>query len=166
LFSGSNFSFGNNPSQRVGVDASTLTNIANTGTDVVLRANNDITVDQPIIMTAGGNGGALTLQAGRSLLINADITTDNGNLSLIANETLANGVIDAFRDPGSAVIAVAPDVTLNSGTGNTTVTLSTGEGLTNNASGDITLGTLITGNVLVETTVWGWRYQLQRQCHS
>jgi len=155
LFSGPNFSFGNNPSQRVGVDASTLTNIANTGTDVVLRANNDITVDQPIITTAGGNGGALTLQAGRSLLINADITTDNGNLSLIANETLANGVIDAFRDPGSAVITVAPDVTLNSGTGNTTVTLSTGEGLTNNASGDITLGTLITGNALVENNGLG-----------
>jgi CHAT domain-containing protein len=155
LFSGTGFSFANNPAQTIGIDTSALTNITNTGTDVVLQANNDITVDQPIITTAGGNGGALTLQAGRSLLINADITTDNGNLTLIANETLGNGVIDAFRDPGTAVLQVAPGVTLNSGTGDTTVTLSTGEGLTNNASGDIRLGPVIAGNVVVENNGQG-----------
>jgi hypothetical protein len=115
-----------------------------------MQANNDITVNQLITTLAGGNGGGLTLQAGRSILVNANITTDNGNLTLIANETIANGVVNAFRDPGTAVITIAPGVTLNSGTGNTTIRLDTGAGLTNNSSGDITLGNIIAGNLLVE----------------
>jgi filamentous hemagglutinin family protein len=70
------FSFNDNPGQSVGINADIITNITNTGTNVVLQANNDITVDQAITTNnLAGNGGALTLQAGRSLLINADITT-------------------------------------------------------------------------------------------
>jgi filamentous hemagglutinin family protein len=150
LFSTS-FNFGDNLSLSPTLDASTITNITNRGTDVVMQANNDITVDQAITTTNPiGNGGAITLQAGRSILLNADITTDNGDLTLIANETLANGVIDADREPGTATITMAPGVTLNSGTGNTTVILSTGEGLTNNDSGDITLSNLNAGTVNVE----------------
>ncbi len=144
-------SFDGNPLQSVTIAPSTITAVTNTGTNVVLQANNDITVNSAIITNNPiGNGGGLTLQAGRSLLINANITTDNGNLTLVGNETAANGVIDAYRDPGSAVITVAPLVTLNSGTGNTTIRLSTGAGLTNNSSGDITLGNIIAGNLLVE----------------
>ncbi|NEQ21343.1 MAG: CHAT domain-containing protein [Microcoleus sp. SIO2G3] len=145
------FSFNDNPSQSVGINADIITNITNTGTNVVLQAHNDITVDQAITTdNLAGNGGALTLQAGRSLLINADITTDNGDLTLLANQTVANGVIDIYRDPGAAVITVAPGVTLNSGTGDTTIILDTGEGLTNSTSGDITLGDIIAGSITVE----------------
>ncbi len=153
LFDGSStgLSFNDNPSESLTIAPRIITNITNTGTDVVLQAHNDITVNSPITTNnLNGNGGGLSLQAGRSLLINADITTDNGNLTLIANETVANGVDNAFRDPGNAVITVAPRVTLNSGTGNTSITLNTGAGLTNNSSGDITLGNIIAGNVLVE----------------
>jgi filamentous hemagglutinin family protein len=153
LFSASSpadLNFSDNPSQSVTIAPSTITAITNTGTNLVMQANNDITVNQLITTLAGGNGGGLTLQAGRSILVNANITTDNGNLTLIANETIANGVVNAFRDPGTAVITIAPGVTLNSGTGNTTIRLDTGAGLTNNSSGDITLGNIIAGNLLVE----------------
>lgn len=145
-----NVSFGNNPAQSITIAPNAITAITNTGTNVVMQAHNDITVNQAISTNnPTGNGGALTLQAGRSLLINADITTDNGDLTLLANQTVASGVSDAFRDPGNAVITTAPGVTLNSGTGTTTITLNTGAGLTNNSSSDITLGNIIAGNLFV-----------------
>ena len=145
------FSFSDNPDLSVTIDVDTLTNIANTGTDIVLQASNDIAVDRAIVANnPAGNGGSLTLQAGRSLLINADITTDNGNLTLIANEMTTNGVFNAFRDPGDAVISTASGVSLNTGTGSLTAILSTGAGLTNNGSGGITLGNLVAGDVQVE----------------
>jgi hypothetical protein len=144
-------SFSDNPSESLTIAPSKITAITNTGTNVVLQANNDITVNEAITSNNPlGNGGALTLQAGRSLLVNANITTDNSNLTLVGNETVANSVNDAFRDPGNAVISIAPRVTLNSGTGATTITLNTGAGLTNNTSGDITLGNIIAGRLLVE----------------
>jgi hypothetical protein len=143
--------FGNNPSQSVTIAPSAITAITNTGTDVVMQANNDITVKDAITTNSlTGRGGGLTLEAGRSLLIDADITTDNGNLTLIANQTAANGVSNSDRDPGNAVISVAPGVTLNSGRGDTVITLNTGAGLRNNSSGDITLGDVIAGSLLVE----------------
>ena len=143
--------FSDNPSESVTIAPSEITAITNTGTNVVMQANNDIRVNQAITSNNPlGNGGALTLQAGRSILVNANITTDNSNLTLVGNETVANGVNNAFRDPGNAVISMAPGVTLNSGTGATTITLNTGAGLTNNTSGDITLGNIIAGRLLVE----------------
>ncbi|MGA2256253.1 MAG: hypothetical protein ABSG53_16510, partial [Thermoguttaceae bacterium] len=63
--------------------------------NVVLQANNDITVTNAITLTTPGQ--TLTLQAGRSILVNADITTNDGAIRLTANETVANGVVDADR---------------------------------------------------------------------
>ncbi len=114
-----------------------LTQTLNTGTAVVLQANNDITISSPIIASAGGAGGNLTFSAGRSVFINADITTDNGNLNIIGNDLLSSGVINAFRQAGSADIAIGPNVTLNSGTGSMVINLLDGAGKTNSASGDV-----------------------------
>ncbi len=144
------FNFDDNPLPDPTIAPSTITAITDTGTNVVMQASNDVIVNQPVLTNAGGNGGEFTLQAGRSIFVNANITTDNGNLTLVGNETTSNGVIDANRDPGTAVITVAPGVTLNSGMGNTTITLSTGAGLTNNSSRDITLGNIIARNISVE----------------
>ncbi|MGB5960632.1 MAG: CHAT domain-containing protein [Coleofasciculaceae cyanobacterium] len=143
-------SFTDNPSQSLAISPSAITAITNTGTNVILQANNDITVNQAITSNRliGASGG-LTMQAGRSILLNANITTDDGNLTLVGNETAANGVINAFRDPGNAVISFAPGVTLNSGRGLTTITLNTGAGLTNNTSGNITLGNITAGGLVV-----------------
>jgi hypothetical protein len=135
--------------QTVTVTPDFLTRTLNTGTAVVLQASNDITVNDPIIVSAGGHGGALTLQAGRSIVVNASITTDNGALTLIANDTLANGVVDAERDPGPAVITMADGADLDTGTGALTIELRDGAGLTNSDSGAVTLQTVAAGSVSV-----------------
>ncbi|MEQ9667645.1 CHAT domain-containing protein [Coleofasciculus sp. G2-EDA-02] len=159
------FQFDSYPSVTVTLTPNTLQQTLNAGTDVVLQANNDIIINSPIVTNnSSGNGGGLNYQAGRSIFVNADITTDNGNLTLIANETAANGVVNALRDPGIAEIVIASDVTLNSGTGDTTLLLNTGTGLTNNASGDITVeGNPIGGNIRVENNgISGGRITLNR----
>ncbi len=110
-----------------------------TGTAVVLQASNDLTVNSPIVVDNPSGNGDLTLQAGRSILLNASITTDNGNLTLIANDTAADGVVNSQRQSGPAVITLAAGATLDAGTGTLTILLSNGAGNTSNASGGITL---------------------------
>src|SRR5262249_1451945 len=135
--------------QTITITPAFLTRTLNPTTALVLQASNDTTVNDPIVVQAGGLGGALTLQAGRSILLNASITTDNGDLTLIANDTLANGVVDAERDPGAAVITMAEGVVLDTGTGALTVELRDGAGLTSSDSGAITLQAVTAGSVAV-----------------
>ncbi len=105
--------------------------------NVVLQANNDITFTNAVSIAGAGIG--LTAQAGRSIIINANVATNNGPISLTANETTLNGVQNANRDVGTAAITMAAGTTLTSGGANITVTMNTGAGLTNNTSGNITL---------------------------
>jgi autotransporter-associated beta strand protein len=135
--------------QTVTITPDLLTRTLNTGTAVVLQASNDITINSPITVGARGHGGALTLEAGRSVLINASINTDNGPLTLIANDRLADGVVGGQRDPGNAVITMAARTALNSGTAMLTIDLRNGAGKTNRASGAITLQTVTAGTVRV-----------------
>jgi hypothetical protein len=143
------FTYARGQAETVTLTPEFLTRTLNTGTAVVLQASNDLTVNAPIVVQAGGNGGALTLQAGRSLLLNASIATDNGALTLIANDTLASGVVDSQRDPGQAVIRMAAGTALNKGTGALTVELRDGAGRTNTDSGAITLRTITAGSLSV-----------------
>jgi hypothetical protein len=143
------FTYARGQSQTVTLTPAFLTATLNSGTDVVLQASNDITVDDPISINAGGKGGALTLQAGRSILVNASITTDNGPLTLIANDTLTNGVVDAQRESGNAAIIMAPGTRLDTGMGPLTVELRNGAGRTNTSSRAINLQTINAGSVNV-----------------
>jgi filamentous hemagglutinin family protein len=129
-----------------------LTRTLNTGTAVTLQASNDITVASDIIVNnPSGNGGWLTLQAGRSLLINANITTDNGNLTLVANERAGAGVVAADRDAGAAVLTMATGTSINAGTGAVNLTINDGAGRTGEfaTSGNITLGSITAGTLNV-----------------
>ena len=138
---GQTFAF--NPALDSTITPASITAILNTGSALTLQANNDITVTNAIIANnTGGNGGALTLQAGRSILVNANITTDNGALVLTANDTLANGVTDAYRDAGAANITMASGTTLDAGSGTINMQISNGAGLTNNTAGTMTVGNL------------------------
>jgi hypothetical protein len=142
--------FGFFPGSNLGLQANVLINTLMQGSNVVLQANNDITIDADLIVNPpSGNGGNLTLQAGRSIILNGRIVTGNGNLTLIANELLANGVIDAQRDPGAAVITMGAGVSIDAGTGSVDIELRSGAGLTNNTTGAITLGPISAGSLTV-----------------
>jgi filamentous hemagglutinin family protein len=134
--------YGWDPSGAVTITPTLLTNTLNTGTAVDLQANDDITVNSAIIASAGGSGGNLTLQAGRSLIFNAGITTDNGNLTLIGNDTAANGVVNIDRSSGNAAITMNNGVAFNAGTGTIAIDLKTGAGNTYNTASGITLTNL------------------------
>jgi hypothetical protein len=141
--------FGLGQTQTLAITPEFLTRTLNTGTAVVLQASNDIILDAPLTVAAGGGGGSLTLQAGRSILINASISTDNGDLTLIANDQLADGVIDSQRDPGVAVITMAGGTTSNTGSGTLTVELRDGAGSSHPDSGAVTLQTVVAGSISV-----------------
>jgi filamentous hemagglutinin family protein len=142
--------FSATPGSDVTITPASIVAITNTGTALVLQANNDITLNpsSDIVTSAGGAGGAVTLQAGRSVVLNSSITTDNGAMTIVANERTANGVIDANRDPGVATITMAAGKTINAGTGNISLTLNDGAGLTNSTSGNIVLASLTTSGIV------------------
>ena len=120
------------------------------GTAVSLQASNDITLSSALnVNNLSGNGGAFTLQAGRSILLNQGITTGNGNLTLIGNDTLTNGVTDAHRDAGNASITMAPGAAINAGSGAVDIALRTGAGKTNASSGNITLDSITASSIAV-----------------
>ena len=134
--------FNAQPGLPVSVAPSFLTDTLNAGTDLVLQANSDVVFDSAVrVNFVAGGGGDLTVQAGRSVLVNADINISNGNLTLIANETLANGVIDTQRDAGTAVITMAAGRRID-GLGTVRLIVRDGAGLTNNNSGAITLSNI------------------------
>ncbi|PGH55494.1 hypothetical protein CRT60_19545 [Azospirillum palustre] len=137
--------------QTVTIQPDAITAVLNTGTALTLQANNDITVSSDVIVNnPAGNGGAFTLSAGRSILLDANITTDNGNFTAIANAKASSGVVDAQRASGAAVITMASGKTINAGTGAITLTLDSGAGNTNTTSGAITLGSLTGGTITVD----------------
>jgi len=127
-----------------------LKTLLETPQNIILQASNDITLsDDLLVNNASGNGGNLTLQAGRSILLNANITSDNGNVTLYGNENLATGVVNAQRDPGAAVITQAAGKTIDAGTGNVDIRLDNGTGKTNATAGDVTLNNITAGSITV-----------------
>ena len=135
---GQNYTYRFKQSQTLTIPPSFITSSLLAGTSVVLQANNDITVSDPITVTSPA-GGSLTLQAGRSILINAHINTNNGSLTLIANDVLANGVINAERDAGAGNITTSGGAILTLGTGLLTAQIRNGAGVTNQQPGTISL---------------------------
>lgn len=86
------------------------------GSNTILYADNDITVNSPLSWTSGNS---LTLDTGRSITINSNITTNGGLLSLIANDVNNPTHINvANRSSGLGGITTAGGVTINAGIGN------------------------------------------------
>ena len=125
-----------------------ITTLLNAGENIILNANNDITVNSDIFSSSpGSNSGNLALNAGRSILMNASISTKNGNLTLIANDYKDNGVVDAFRADGSAEITMGAGSSINTGSGSVTIELRDGAGNTNRESCNITLRDIAAGTI-------------------
>lgn len=120
------------------------------GAALTLQASNDLTLTAPLIITnPDGPGGALILQAGRNVILGANLNTDGAPLSLVANDTLAAGVVDIQRDPGPAGVLMIPGVTIDAGGAAVLVDLRSGAGRTNADLGVAEL-TTITGVLTVQ----------------
>ena len=111
-------SFSNGSSSTYYINATTISNALTAGTNVVLQANRDITISSAITAT-GSSGGDLTMQAGRRININQNITTANGDLILEANHGSASNT-----GSGNRFISGSGD--LNVGTGSITISMLSG----------------------------------------
>ena len=139
--------FGSRSEQSITVWASDLVAQLKAGTSVILQASNDIRLSTVLnVVPTGATGGNLTLQAGRSVYLYHAVTTGNGDLTLIGNDLLANGVIDLYRDSGTAVINTG---SINTGTGSLTVDLRSGAGKTYSTAGAISLGAVTAGALAI-----------------
>ena len=137
-------SFSTDSSSTNAVGSGTIQDLLKAGTDVYLRANQDITVSNAINVT-GSSGGNLSLLAGRDITINSNITTANGDLTLRANTSTSYGVVDAQRGSGTADIT--NNASINAGSGTVTAIIDGGAGLTNDQPGNISLGTVTAGAI-------------------
>ncbi|MEY4249771.1 MAG: hypothetical protein RJA87_1404, partial [Pseudomonadota bacterium] len=125
-------------SQDVTLSTAAIKRVLDTGTRLVLQASNDITVNSALTVdNPRGNGGDLTLQAGRSITINQPIYSDNGSVTLIANDLLANGVVDSQRQAGDASITFGANGSINAGSGTVNLDLRLGTGKTYSGYGDL-----------------------------
>ncbi len=89
-------------SEDMGIRVVDLVN-ALAGADVVLQANNDITIDAAVDASGNNNGGDLSLRAGRSIDINANITLEGSFFATVndAGDQTTPAVV-AQRDSGDA----------------------------------------------------------------
>ena len=135
--------FGRATGKNVTLTSAALTSILNSGTNLSLQASNDILVQSAVISSGDGS---LTLSAGRSIIVTANISLDR-NLTLLANAPQSDGVIEADREAGAAVIDTS-SATLTLGR-TFTATMGTGAGRAENTSGNIRLGAITAGAVQV-----------------
>ena len=127
------------------IGSSTIADLLTAGTDVYLRANQDITISNAITAT-GSSGGNLSFLAGRDITINGNITTANGDFSMRANTSTSYGVVNAQRGTGAADIS--NNATINAGTGSVSAIIDAGTGLTNDQPGSISLGNISAGSIV------------------
>jgi hypothetical protein len=145
--------FAANPATSASMSPALVATPLSAGTDTTLQANNDITLSNALIVdNASGNGGALTLQAGRTVFLNGNLTTDNANLTLLGNASASDGVVDAQRDPNPGGVAIGAGAVIDAGSGAVSLSSGTATGLTNRTSNGVTVnGTLTAGSVAIVT---------------
>ena len=97
---------------------------------VILNAHNNITFSNGVNMAAGGS---LELHAGKTITINANISTTNGGITMTANDAAATA---ANRTAGAGNITMGAGTSLNAGTADISLTINP------TATGGFTPGTL------------------------
>ncbi len=148
----SNATFSTFPGQDSCVSSSLLAETLSSGNNVTLQANNDITVSSPLTVdNPSGTDGSLTMQSGRSILIKSNITFEDGDLTLIANETPANGVDSLFRDVGEAQVTMDAATAIDLGTGDLNIEMREGDNHEFTDCGSVTLQTINAANILVDS---------------
>jgi len=96
------------------IDAGLISNILVNGTNVTLQAGLDITIDQAIINT---DGGQLLMEARRELFVNQDILLSGSNsvLTLVSDED-ANSAPESIFINGNVQLGATNGITLRGGT--------------------------------------------------
>ena len=141
---GVNNLFANTPAANVTISAGSMNAAA---ANVVLQANNDITVGSAINMANAGVG--ITMQAGRDIAVNAPITTNNGNISLTANDAAA---IAANRLTGTGDIVFGVGANLNAGNGSIALNIGPTAGVFSAGSiANVRNLTTTTGNITLNS---------------
>ncbi len=126
--------FAANASATSYITPTSLTRLLAAGTSVRLQASNDISVQSAINVEAGDVSGNFTLQAGRTISFDANVTTSNGDLTAVAGDSGANA---GFRDPGTPTLRIANDVSLDVGSGTATLAAVNGDFINNNGNSAI-----------------------------
>lgn len=141
--------------QDLGISATDIATYLLDGTDVQLQASNDITVASAISAGKAADdtsaSGSLTLQAGRSIRVDADITTE-ADVTLVANDTAANGVQAAYRVTGPGGITMKPGTTIDAGAGS--VHLVVRDGLSAGSAGEITIARIQGAGLSIESPLF------------
>ncbi len=147
--------------QDLGINAADIATLLTQGTDVVLQASNDIAVRKAI--AADTATGSLTLQAGRSILLDASITTD-ADVTLVANDLAAHGVQASLRQGGAGSITMAEGTAIDAGPG--TVRLVVREGLAAGTAGTITYSQVRAGGLGIESPLFKAHIQVEDKTYD
>ena len=159
------YAFAEDPGDDVTIDPGTITGILDGGTSVILQAHNDITIDNEIDGSGSGTaGGGLTLQAGDDILVNANVLTKDGAIQLTAGDGGATPTGDNGDDAPQGELTIAAGVTVSAG--DAAVTLAStadmnllgtvsGNSITADSGGDLTVGTLNAGAGDISLTATG-----------
>lgn len=148
--------FGTDPSGTTHLNTDDLVNLLSAGTNVALRASNDIywdatdrlqvKVERPAPDTPAGN---LELIAGRSVTLDGTFETGGGAWSIVANAPAALGVIDEYREEGPAYISASWAEFIND-TGPLSFTLADGAGNTHRSVDGISVGSIRSGGLTID----------------
>lgn len=124
---GSNNLYANNSAGTTTIDP---TSIASVNANVILQANSDVIITNGWTNTNAGR--TLTINAGRSVLINDNIATTNGAITITANDSGATSADRATTSSGNPPgdtettngnITIASGKTITSGTGGITLAM-------------------------------------------
>lgn len=116
---------------------------AGTSTAIQLEAGGAIEVRSDGGATGGLGGQSINLLAGRSILLNGNLTTRDGPITLTANR----GGGQALATPGASVITMAQGARISAGTGTVTMRLIDGAGDPQRVNGAITLANVTAGRI-------------------
>jgi filamentous hemagglutinin family protein len=129
VYTGTNNTFADNPS---GTTILTPASIIAVAADIILQANSDVIFNSVLALTAPGK--SLIVYAGRSILVNSNVSTSNGNISMTANYS---GSSPAVISPQRSTIATGnPSGDTQTVNGNITIASNA---IVNAGSGDINL---------------------------
>ena len=124
------YAFADNTGNQTTLNSQDVIGVLQSGTALTLQASHDITWNTGIAdwhTTDGSTPGTLTLDAGHSVSLSGAFFTGNGSITLIANDTEADGVVESDRgDPTAPAEIDVSQALLTMGGGNLSLEMRDG----------------------------------------